>query len=144
VAEASAAPASNTPASNTPASPAVTATLGWRVRTLFAFGQIPEGVQSTAFGFFLLFFYNQVLGLSGAYASAAIVIAQAIDAVIDPIVGNWSDRTRSAWGRRHPFMYAAALPFGICFYLLFTPPTGLTETALFLWLVVFSTLTRAT
>ncbi len=141
MAEASAAPAS---IAQTSVATASAPPLGWRVRTMFAFGQIPEGVQSTAFGFFLLFFYNQVLGLSGAYASAAIVIAQAIDAVIDPIVGNWSDRTRSAWGRRHPFMYAAALPFGLCFYLLFTPPAGLTETALFLWLVVFSTLTRAT
>ncbi|MGA0840018.1 MAG: MFS transporter [Pseudomonadales bacterium] len=123
---------------------ASTAHLSSRVRLMFAFGQIPEGVQSTAFGFFLLFYYNQVLGLSGAYASAAIVIAQAIDAVIDPIVGNWSDRTRGVWGRRHPFMYAAAIPFALCFYLLFTPPPGLPQLELFLWLVTFSTLTRAT
>jgi len=111
---------------------------------MFAFGQIPEGVQSTSFGFSLLFVYNQVLGLSGAYASAAIVIAQVIDAVGDPVVGNWSDRTRSRWGRRHPFMYGSALPFGICFYLLFAPPQGLDEFGLFLWLVTFSTLTRTT
>jgi len=124
----------------------VASTLGpsWRVRLMFAFGQIPEGVQSTSFGFFLLFFYNQVLGLSGAYASAAIVIAQVLDAVIDPVVGNWSDRTRSRWGRRHPFMYASAVPFGVCFFLLFAPPQGLDQTGLFLWLVAFATLTRAT
>ena len=45
--------------------------LTWRVRIMFAVGQIPEGVQSTSFGFFLLFFYNQVLGLSGFLASVA-------------------------------------------------------------------------
>ena len=111
---------------------------------MFAAGQIPEGVQSTAFGFFLLFFYNQVLGLSGFLASLAIVVALLVDAVSDPIIGSWSDGVRHRWGRRHPFMYAAAAPFAICFYLLFSPPAGLSETQVFIWLVVFSVLTRTT
>ncbi len=121
-----------------------TAVLGWRVRLMFAFGQIPEGVQSTSFGFFLLFFYNQVLGLSGFLTSAAIVIALVIDAVFDPIVGSWSDRTKSSWGRRHPFMYLSALPFAVSFYLLFAPPAGLDEMGLFGWLITLSVLTRTT
>lgn len=79
----------------------------WRVRLAFAFGQIPEGVQSTAFGFFLLFFYNQVLGVSGFLASTAIVVALVVDAVVDPIVGSLSDRSQSRYGRRHPYMYGA-------------------------------------
>ena len=111
---------------------------------MFAVGQIPEGVQSTSFGFFLLFFYNQVLGLSGFLASLAIVIALLVDAVSDPVIGSWSDAIRHRWGRRHPFMYAAAAPFAICFYFLFSPPAGLTETQVFIWLVVFSVLTRTT
>lgn len=119
-------------------------TLTWRVRFMFAVGQIPEGVQATSFGFFLLFFYNQVLGLSGFLASLAIVIALLIDAISDPVIGSWSDSIRHRWGRRHPFMYAAAAPFAICFYLLFSPPVGLDETQVFLWLVVFSVLTRTT
>ncbi len=118
--------------------------LSWRVRLMFAFGQIPEGVQSTSFGFFLLFFYNQVLGLSGFLASLAIVIALLVDAVSDPIIGSWSDGVSHRWGRRHPFMYIAAAPFAICFYFLFAPPEGLSETQVFLWLVVFSVLTRST
>ena len=119
-------------------------TLTWRVRLMFAAGQIPEGVQSTSFGFFPLFFYNQVLGLSGFLASVAIVIALLVDAVSDPIIGSWSDGVRHRWGRRHPFMYAGAAPFAICFYFLFAPPAGLTETQVFIWLVVFSVLTRTT
>lgn len=111
---------------------------------MFAAGQIPEGIQSTSFGFFLLFFYNQVLGLSGFLASLAIVIALLVDAVSDPIIGSWSDSFQHRWGRRHPFMYAAAAPFAICFYLLFSPPDGLDETQVFVWLVVFSVLTRTT
>ena len=111
---------------------------------MFAVGQIPEGIQSTSFGFFLLFFYNQVLGLSGFLTSLAIVFALLVDAVSDPVIGSWSDGVRNRWGRRHPFMYAAAGPFAICFYFLFAPPDGLSEMGIFFWLVVFSVLTRTT
>lgn len=118
--------------------------LTWRVRFMFAVGQIPEGIQSTSFGFFLLFFYNQVLGLSGFLTSLAIVFALLVDAVSDPVIGSWSDGVRNRWGRRHPFMYVAAGPFAICFYFLFAPPDGLSEMGVFFWLVVFSVLTRTT
>ena len=111
---------------------------------MFAVGQIPEGIQSTSFGFFLLFFYNQVLGLSGFLTSLAIVFALLVDAVSDPVIGSWSDGVRNRWGRRHPFMYTAAGPFAICFYFLFAPPDGLNEMGVFFWLVVFSVLTRTT
>ena len=111
---------------------------------MFAVGQIPEGIQSTSFGFFLLFFYNQVLGLSGFLTSLAIVFALLVDAVSDPVIGSWSDGVRNRWGRRHPFMYAAAGPFAICFYFLFAPPDGLSEMGVFFWLVAFSVLTRTT
>lgn len=117
-------------------------TLTWRVRMMFAVGQVPEGIQSTSFSFFLLFFYNQVLGLSGFLASLAIVFAILVDAVSDPIIGSWSDGLRSRWGRRHPFMYAGAAPFAICFYFLFAPPADLNEMQVFGWLVLFSVLTR--
>ena len=68
---------------------------------MYGLGQLPEGIKTAAFGFFLLFYYNQVLGLSGTLAGIALFIALAFDAVTDPLVGSWSDFTRSRWGRRH-------------------------------------------
>ncbi|MBO6597109.1 MAG: MFS transporter [Pseudomonadales bacterium] len=111
---------------------------------MFALGQIPEGIQSTSFAFFLLFFYNQVLGLSGFLSSLAIVLALIVDAVSDPVIGSWSDGYRHKWGRRHPFMYVAALPFAVSFYFLFAPPKGLSEIQIFGWLLIFAVLTRTT
>lgn len=116
--------------------------VSWRVRLAFGVGQLPEGIKSAAFGFFLLFYYNQVLGLSGTLSGIAIFIALLFDAVSDPLVGAISDVTRSRFGRRHPYMYAAAVPFAISFYFLFAPPDGLTEIGLFAWLTVFSIATR--
>lgn len=116
--------------------------LSWRVRFAFALGQLPEGVKSAAFGFLLLFYYNQVLGLSGTLSGVAVFIAVLFDALSDPLVGSLSDTTRSRWGRRHPYMYAAAVPFAVSFYYLFSPPGGLSETGLFVWLTGFAVLTR--
>lgn len=116
--------------------------VSWRIRLAFGVGQLPEGIKSAAFGFFLLFYYNQVLGLSGTLSGMAIFIALLIDAISDPLVGSLSDVTRSRWGRRHPYMYLAAIPFAASFYFLFAPPSGLGEMGLFWWLTLFSILTR--
>jgi Na+/melibiose symporter-like transporter len=112
-------------------------------KLFFGSGSIAEGTKNTAFNVFLLFYYNQVLGLPGTLSGGAIFLALCVDAVTDPLVGSLSDNLHSRWGRRHPFMYASALPMAGCFYLLFSPPAGLSETALFAWLTVFAIGVRA-
>ncbi len=112
------------------------------VRIYQGIGALPDTWKNFAFGTFLLFFYNQVLGLPAAMASLAIMVALVLDAISDPLVGSLSDNWRSRLGRRHPFMYASAAPLGICLYLLFAPPEGLSHNALFAWLLVFAVLVR--
>ena len=77
---------------------------------LYGLGSVAFGIKNNAFGWFLLFYYNIVLGLPGWMASLAIAIALIIDAVSDLLIGYASDHTRSKFGRRHPYMYAALLP----------------------------------
>ncbi|MFU8814494.1 MAG: MFS transporter [Pseudomonadales bacterium] len=108
----------------------------------YGFGQAAEGLKNGAFGVFLFFYYVQVLGLSGTFAGAAVGIALMFDAITDPLAGSLSDNWRSRLGRRHPFMYASAVPLAITFFCLFSPPE-LSEFSLFLWLMVFAVLTRA-
>ncbi len=107
-------------------------------RILYGSGSIADGVKNTTFNTFLLFFYTQVAGLSGSLAGAAIFIALLVDAVTDPLLGSISDNFRSRWGRRHPFIYSAALPMAACFFMLFSPPENLEETQLFLWMLCFT------
>ena len=108
----------------------------------FGVGQFAEGLKNTGFGLFILFYYNQVLELPGALAGAALFIALLFDAVTDPLAGSLSDKWKSRLGRRHPFMYASALPLALAFIGLFSPPEGLSQWGLFLWLTAFATLTR--
>ena len=116
--------------------------LGLGTKFAYGFGQAGEGVKNGAFGVFLFFYYNQVLALPGTYAGLAVGIALMFDAVTDPLAGSLSDNWRSKLGRRHPFMYASALPLAIAFYFLFSPPQ-LGDFGLFLWLLTFAVLTRA-
>ena len=111
-------------------------------KTFYGSGAVATGVKDTAFNVFLLFFYTQVVGLSGGLAGIAIFVALLLDAISDPLVGYWSDRFKSAWGRRHPFMYAAALPMGVAFYFLFNPPADAGQSTLFAWMLTFAVLVR--
>lgn len=108
----------------------------------FGFGQVAEGVKNSGFNTFLLFYYQQVIGVSGTLTGLALGIALVVDAISDPIVGSLSDRTRSRWGRRHPFLVASAIPFALTFALLFNPPDGIGEFGAFLWLVTFAVAVR--
>ena len=107
-----------------------------------AFGALPGAVKDWAFATFLLLFYNQVLGLSAAWAGAALMIAVFVDAITDPAVGSYSDGLVSRWGRRHPLMYASVLPMAATLYLLFSPPDGLGQWGLFAWLLTFAIASR--
>lgn len=117
--------------------------LGLLTKISYGVGQAGEGIKNAAFEAFLFYYYNQVLDLSASLAGAATLLALVCDAVIDPLLGSLSDSFRSRWGRRHPFMYAGAVPFGLMLYLLFAPPAGLSTTGLFFWLLGFAVAVRA-
>jgi GPH family glycoside/pentoside/hexuronide:cation symporter len=88
----------------------------------YATGAVAYGIKDSGFGTFLLLFYNQVIGLSPGTVGLIIMAALVLDALIDPAVGALSDRTQGKWGRRHPWMYASALPIAIGWLLLWNPP----------------------
>ncbi len=108
------------------------------IRIAYGVGSAADGAKNAAFNSFLVLYYTTVLGLPGTLSGLAIFIALCVDAVTDPLVGSVSDHFRSRWGRRHPFMYFAAIPMGLCFYGLFSPPEGLAQNQLFGWLVAFA------
>jgi len=108
----------------------------------FGVGQAAEGIKNAAFATFLLFYYQQVIGISGTLTGLALAIALAFDAVSDPLAGSISDKVRTRWGRRHPFLLASAGPLGLTLWALFNPPDGLSDVGYFLWLTTFATLVR--
>ena len=111
-------------------------------KVAYGFGSVAFGVKSNGFDYFFLIFYSQVMGVSAYLVSLALMIALIVDALSDPLIGYLSDNTRSRWGRRHPFMYAAAIPASVAYYFVWNPPAGLEGDALFPYIVTLAILVR--
>jgi len=116
---------------------------GLFTKIAYGFGSVAYGVKDNGFQALLLLFYNQVLGLSPYLGGLAILLALAVDSVLDPLVGFISDNWRSRWGRRHPFMYFAGAPAALAFYFLWRPPHGLSQEQLFLYLLASAVIVRS-
>ena len=110
--------------------------LGFFTRLLYGTGSIGYGVKDVAFRSFLLLYYNQVVGVRAELVSFAILVALVVDAISDPIVGQWSDSLRTRLGRRHPLMFASALPASASLLLLFFPPSGMSDSQIFWYILV--------
>lgn len=108
--------------------------LSLATKLLFCSGAMSTGIKNGALTTFLLVFYNQAIGLPPQLVGTAILIVTIIDAFLDPLVGLVSDNFRSRLGRRHPFMYLAAIPLAIVFVFLWNPP-DLSHAGLFIYLL---------
>lgn len=113
-----------------------------RTKLAFGLGGAAEMVALYSVSSFALLFYSQVLGVPAHLVGLAISASLILDAVSDPIIGSISDRTKSRWGRRHPFLFAAAIPTGLTAWAIFAPPAGLSQTGLLIWLTASVILMR--
>ena len=109
------------------------------LKLFYGSGSMAEAVVISSITQFLMLYYNQVRGLPAAQVGLAIAAGLAVNAVADPLVGSWSDRTRSRFGRRHPFMYAAIVPVALSFVALFNAPAW-PPVAQLAWLACFNIL----
>ena len=104
------------------------------VKFAYAFGQMIESGYLVVSGF-VFFYYTAVLGLSGSLVGTALAISMCLDALMDPLIGSFSDNVRSKLGRRLPLMLAAGPLVVLALGMLFAPPAGLAPLLLFTWLV---------
>lgn len=111
----------------------MTERLPFRTKLAFGVGSAAEIIALYAVSSFALLFYNQVLGVPAHWVGLAISASLVLDGLTEPMVGAWSDRTKSRLGRRHPWMYAAPIPIALSFYAIFNPPDGLSPMALTVW-----------
>jgi len=95
--------------------------------------------------FYLLYFFTNVAGLDAGLAGSILAIGKIGDAINDPIAGILSDRTRTRWGRRIPWMLFGAIPFGIFFFLQWIVPSfsadpNINKWCLFAYYIIIATL----
>ncbi len=97
----------------------------------------------TVGAFIVMKYLTDVVGLNPALAGAALAVGRIMDAISDPIVGGLSDRTRSRFGRRRPYMFVGALLLFVTMTFFFINPKLEDQTALFIWAAVSYTMLAA-
>lgn len=100
------------------------ATAPMRIPTRLAYGFATLGTGSFLVvpQLFLLFFMTDHLGIPAVWASFTLLLPKLWEFLTDPYIGLRSDRSRSSWGRRHPFMLAGALLLSVGIALVFNVP----------------------
>ena len=88
----------------------------------YAMGNFANTIAYQVFGNRIQFYYVDILGLNAATAGILWTIYGLWNAVNDPLMGQLSDRTRSRFGRRVPYVAFGAIPLGLSFFFLCDPP----------------------
>ena len=107
-----------------------------RTVVLFSLPPLGAGYMFFLILFYLLKFATDVLLIAPAAMGAIFMAGRIWDAVSDPVAGYWSDRTRTRLGRRRPWLLASALPIGLAFVMIWSPPASLTGAGLVTWMAV--------
>lgn len=102
----------------------MTESLPTRVRAGYGMGSLAAGAFNTVPGLLLLPYLTDTLGVAAGLAGVLILIPKAWDVLINPMVGRFSDRTRSRWGARRPYLLFGGIALAVTFAAMFTAPLG--------------------
>ena len=107
--------------------------LSFATKLAFGAGDMGPAMTANILVFYLLPFFTNVAGLPANLAGSILLWGKISDAVNDPLIGIASDRTRSRWGRRLPWMLYGIVPFGIIFFLQWIVPEFSSDRAVNNW-----------
>ena len=102
-----------------------------------AFGAsgFPTQLMAQTFSAFVVYFYVTHLGVEPTWVAAAMIAHGVLNAVLNPVVGALSDRIRTPWGRRIPWIGLGIVPLVVAFALVWMPPE-LPAAGLIVWFLV--------
>ncbi len=107
--------------------------LSTKTKLSYGVGDLGLALTSAMLGLLFAKFLTDTVGLPPSLVAIAIFVGRTWDWINDPIQGYISDRVRTRWGRRRPFLLFGAIPFGLTFLgLWWIPPIDSQA-----WLVVY-------
>ncbi len=101
-----------------------------KTKLAYGFGDTSFSLAYTIVSVYFAIYLTDVVGISPGAAAIAIFIGRTWDYINDPLVGYISDRTRSRWGRRRPYLLFGAIPFALSFIIMWIRPAWDSEVAL--------------
>jgi GPH family glycoside/pentoside/hexuronide:cation symporter len=118
-----------------PGTPHTSGQLPLRLKIGWGIGTLPMSAMFNAIGVLLLAFLVEHIGIAAGLAGLLILVSKIYDAVTDPLMGLITDRTKSRWGRRRPFLVLGGVLAGGSFIMMFTVPQFDSQTALIVYVV---------
>lgn len=110
-----------------------TGRVSWKELIAYGQGGACYNVLGNAVNTFAMYVLNIGLGIAPTLVGTALAVPRLYDAVTDPVMGNISDRFRSRFGRRRPFILGGAIASGLCFFLLWQIPRSWAGSSLYFW-----------
>jgi GPH family glycoside/pentoside/hexuronide:cation symporter len=105
-------------------------------KLLWGMGGFGENMANNALPSLSNAIYQVGYGLNPVVLGWVLASSRIFDALIDPVIGNWSDNAKTRWGRRRPFVFVGAIFLAITFAFLWLPPAGLSVTGIAIYLTI--------
>ncbi len=106
-----------------------------KLRMFYGVGEFGQQLSLLTLNMYLLYFYTNVMGISGKAAGTLLLIARIWDAINDPMMGMIIDNTHSKHGKCRPYLLYCALPAGMFLFLTFAAP-DMSNTMKLVWAYV--------
>jgi GPH family glycoside/pentoside/hexuronide:cation symporter len=110
--------------------------LGWMQIAAYSAPTVGVGYMYLLIGLYIMKFSTDVLLISPAVMGTIFGVSRVWDAISDPLVGYFSDKTQSSMGRRRSWLLWSTLPIAGMFIMVFSPPASLSGIGLIVWMAV--------
>lgn len=110
--------------------------LGVKGKIAYGIGAIGKDMVYALSSAYIIYYYQDVLGISAVFVGMILLIARVFDAVNDPMMGIVVAKTKTRWGRLRPWIFGGTILNAFILYALFSAPGSLGEKGLMVWFAV--------